>query len=330
MTEFKEFFAKKIIFVCLLIIFLIGSSFFYQLRPVSSSAHAKIFEVSQGQRFWEIVGRLESEKLIRSSIAFGIYAAISGSARKIKPGIYRFSGAMSSEEIMRTLSVPGNETEITIIDGASVYDVDVLLSKKNILPEGFLVSFSGKNDIEGKLYPDTYKFFEHSTVEQVVNKFLENFQTKAEPLLDKDPIHYKSNLILASLVQKEVSEEKDSKIVAGILKKRLSFGMALNVDATICYLKKALMVQLHSPREGQFSCYPLTPEDFKINSPYNTYLHAGLPPGPIGSPNEAAIKAVLSPLNSPYWFYLSDPKTGKTIFSKTLEEQNANRRIYLK
>ena len=106
------------------------------------------------------------------------------------------------------------------------------------------------------------------------------------------------------------------------MKKRLAAGMKLDIDATICYLKKIL--------KGQSSCYPLSPEDFKIESPYNTYLHIGLPPGSIGSPNISAISATMNSITSPYWYYLNDPKTGKTIFAKTLDEQNANRRIYLK
>jgi UPF0755 protein len=76
-------------------------------------------------------------------------------------------------------------------------------------------------------------------------------------------------------------------------------------------------------------CYPLTSVDFKTDSSYNTYSHKGLPPTPIDNPGTSAISAVLNPKSSPYWYYLSDPKTKKTIFAKTLEEQDRNRQIYL-
>ena len=317
-----RFLTNKIFLLFAVIAFLISGSFFYQLSPVSSSAPARIFEIRPGEGFFEISARLKSGNFIRSIAAFEIYSVIIGSARKMKPGIYELSAGSSAPRIAGILSGPANETEVTILDGASVYDIDALLGAKKILPAGFLISFAQNNDIEGKLYPDTYKFFEHSDVKTVVDKFLENFRAKAEPILNNAPVHYKSNLILASLVQKEVSDPTDSRIVAGILKKRLSAGMKLDVDATICYLKKIL--------KGQSACYPLESSDFKIDSPYNTYLGAGLPPGPIGSPNESALKAVLNPISSPYWFYLSDPKTGKTIFSETLDEQSANRGIYLK
>ncbi|MDP3948731.1 MAG: endolytic transglycosylase MltG [bacterium] len=322
MNEPFKFFTNKLFILSAVIAFLIAGSFFYELRAVSGDSVKKIFEISPGEGFFEIAGRLKDEKLIRSVKAFEIYAFAMGLAGSIKPGIYELSGNLSASEIAGILSESANEIEVIIPDGASVYDIDALLSAKKILPAGFLNAFSEKNNIEGKLYPDTYKFFEHSSPEVVAGKFLENFRAKAELLLNRDPIHYKSNLILASLVQKEVSDPTDSRIVAGILKKRLAAGMKLDVDATICYLKKVL--------KGQFKCYPLEQPDFKIDSPYNTYLGAGLPPWPIGSPNKEAISAVLNPISSPYWFYLSDPKTGKTIFSKTLDEQSANRKIYLR
>lgn len=311
---------KAALFFCVLF-FLGASSFFYELRPASAGS-GKIFVVSPGDGFFETAKRLKKENLIRSTGAFEIYALLTGKAWKIKPGTYEISGNMSSGEIAGILSESADEVEITVLDGASVYDIDAILSSKKILAAGALISYSEKNSIEGKLYPDTYRFFEHSSAEIVVGKFLENFAAKTDQILKKDPINYNKNLILASLVQKEVPGESDSRIVAGILKKRLAVGMKLDVDATICYLKK-------KAKPGT-QCYPLSQADFKIDSPYNTYLKSGLPPGPIGSPNAAAISAVLNSIPSPYWFYLSDPKTGKTVFSKTLDEQNANRAVYLR
>jgi UPF0755 protein len=129
--------------------------------------------------------------------------------------------------------------------------------------------------------------------------------------------------VLASLVEREVPLAEDQRRVAGILEKRLAVGMPLQVDATICHIKKI--------RAGSsVGCYPLSPLDFAVDSPYNTYLHMGLPPQPIGNPGIQAIMAVLDPLPSRYWYYLSDPATGKTVWSETLDEQEANRVKYLK
>ena len=118
-------------------------------------------------------------------------------------------------------------------------------------------------------------------------------------------------------------DQNDQEIVAGIILKRLAEGIPLDIDATVCYAKL-----LGRPTSTAQAC-SLSPLDFKIESPYNTYLYKGLPPGPIGNPGTSAITAALHPQSSPYLYYLSDPATGKTIFAKTLDEQNQNRVKYL-
>ncbi|MCX6813371.1 MAG: endolytic transglycosylase MltG, partial [Candidatus Azambacteria bacterium] len=121
-------------------------------------------------------------------------------------------------------------------------------------------------------------------------------------------------ITMASLVEKEVSEDSDRPIVAGILWKRLKAEVPLQVDATLVYITGRNEI-----REA----------DKKIKSQYNTYLYRGLPEGPISNPGLSAIEAAIFPETSSYWYYLS-AKDGKTIFSKTLEEHAHNKAIYLK
>ena len=223
------------------------------------------------------------------------------------------------------------EVTITIPEGFTVYDIDRVLSNAFIIRHGDLIVATGANAagsasssvLEGKLLPDTYDFFIGSSASSVIQKFLNNFNAKAEPLLASDPKNAERNLIIASILQKEVASSTDEAIVAGILEKRLTIGMPLDVDATICYIK-----QQENPTSTT-GCYPLFAADYKIDSPYNTYLHRGLPPAPIGNPGVEAITAALHPQSSPYWYYLSDPKTGKTIYAVTLAEQEANSNKYL-
>jgi UPF0755 protein len=174
--------------------------------------------------------------------------------------------------------------------------------------------------LEGHLFPDTYQFYTNDTVTDVVREMTSDFNAKAGPLLAAAPT---STLIIASIVQKEVPDQQDQELVAGIVLKRLADGMPLDIDATVCYAKL-----LQSPSSTAQTC-SLSVLDFKIDSPYNTYLNKGLPPGPIGNPGTSAITAALHPQGSPYLYYLSDPATGKTIFAKTLDEQNQNRVKYL-
>ena len=127
-------------------------------------------------------------------------------------------------------------------------------------------------------------------------------------------------MILASLVEKEVVSYKDRMIVAGILEKRLQMGMPLQVDATICYIKR---------KNGASICN-LKNSDFQIDSLYNTYKYPGLTPEPICNPSLEAIRAVLNPQKTSYLYYLSSQKDSRTIFSKTYEEHLLNKAKYLK
>ena len=188
----------------------------------------------------------------------------------------------------------------------------------DVLLEKHLFLNSAKN-LEGFLMPDTYKFFQSSSPETVAEVFLDNFQKKTEPLWSNQNDIYRT-IIIASLVEKEVPLPDDKRIVAGIIFKRLSVGMPLQIDASVVY----------GVCQGKFlDCSPLTAADFKRDFPYNTYLYKGLPPGPIANPSLESIKVVLSPQKSSYWYYLSDPSTKKTVFSKTLEEHGENRARYL-
>jgi UPF0755 protein len=150
---------------------------------------------------------------------------------------------------------------------------------------------------------------------------LDNFNDKAASLLSERKDWYKM-IILASLLEKEVVSEADQQKVSYILQRRITIGLPLQVDATITYIKCG----------GRFwSCEnrKLARSDFKINSLYNTYLHKEIPPTPITNPGLTTIKNTLNSKKNPYLFYLSDPATGKTVFSVTFDEHNKNRSKYL-
>lgn len=293
-------------------------SFGVFLRPVDKSdASLKEITIERGMGMTEIASRLKDLDLIRSSTAFEFFVVVTLRAHLLKSGDHLFSKSMSASEIINKLVIGGRD-EITVVipEGWNVRDIDALLSREGIIHTGELIDLAKKQKLEGYLFPDTYRFYRGSDAQTVAEKFLENFAMKTELLLGKSE-GARVSLILASLVEKEVPSLEDRKVVAGILEKRLEAGWPLQVDATICYLKPG-------------KCYPLTPLDFKIDSPYNTYLYKGLPVAPIANPGLDAIFAVLHPVESNYWYYLSDPKTGKTFFARTLEEQNKNKSMVLR
>lgn len=295
-----------------------GVPFMFFLRPVAATDTGKVyFEVRDKEGFLEISKDLASSRLVRSRLAFELYALLSVKARQLKPGTYELTPAMSTPEITRRLYLGiDREATATVPEGASALDIDSILASAGVLPAGKFLEIARRNNLEGYLFPDTYRFYLDANPEDVLAKFADNFKIRLAPLLPADQKKARDVLILASILEKEVATDSDRKLVAGILLKRLEAGMSLQVDATLCYVKRE--------KNGQKPCYPITPLDTRIESPYNTYLHKGLPPGPIGNPGISAVLAVLSPVKSPYWYYISDPVTKQTIFAKTLAEQNAN------
>lgn len=310
------------------------SYFFFSLGAVAQGSWPEQFEIKAGQGLLEVASNLRGAGLIRSRTAFEIYAVLSGSAHLLKPGDYLLDAASSTPLIVANLVKGARaEAEIVIPEGWTLKDIEITLSRENILSLKSLSNFNLEQirkdydflatakSLEGFLFPDTYRFFRQSDAESVIRKFLDNFNKKAWPILKNQP-NFKEKLILASLIEKEVPFVEDRYLVSGVLSERLDQGIALRVDATIIYAKCG--------GEFVFCEKPaLARSDLKLNSSYNTYLHPGLPPGPISNPGLEAIRAAINPRKSEYFYYLSDPKTKKTIFSQTLEEHNENRALYL-
>ncbi|MFA5386320.1 MAG: endolytic transglycosylase MltG [Candidatus Paceibacterota bacterium] len=335
---------RNFLLLFLLFILIVGGTIFFalNLRPVSTDKTQSILEISQGMSFNQIVNQLHDKGLIRSSKIFKAFALLSGQAHQFKPGEYFLSPNLSSKEIINYLTNGPKEISITIIPGRTLKEIDDLLSSSGVIKKGDLIGLSvnevfsvdqdkyfflkDKKTLEGFLLPDTYRFLPGETAKTVALKILDNFEAKAlqsfkkgASINVKEDFDYKT-LILASLLEKEIPVYEDQRIAAGIFQKRLKIGMPLQIDACILYAKC----------DGRFiNCSTLQKEDFKIDSPYNTYLNKGLVPTPISNPSSSTIEAAANPIPSDYLYYLAKPKTNQTIFSKTFEEHNRNRYQYL-
>jgi UPF0755 protein len=301
--------------------------FVYNLGPVAAARDATpvVFEITRGESFRGIASDLYQRGLVKSDVAFESFSVIDyGQAFHLQPGLYQLSTGMSSPAILAELANTANRAvTVTIPEGSNLYEIDALLANELIIRRGDLINFKKDGNLEGMLFPDTYEFFPGSSAEDVIQKFLQNYQTKAAPVLNGDAPDAAKNLVIASILEKEVSGAGDQAVIAGIIDKRLAAGMPLDMDATLCYAK------FQANPTSAAGCYPITASDKQIDSPYNTYRNKGLPPAPIGSPGIQAIIAAMNPKSSPYWYYLSDPQTGKTIYAATLAEQVANQRRYL-
>lgn len=196
---------------------------------------------------------------------------------------------------------PPPEVQITFPEGFTVKQVQERLIANNILG-------NINPDLAGYLFPDTYRFYQDASVEDAIQKMQNNFEQKVGQISYND-------LILASIVQKEVVKQEDMKKVAGIFLKRLKAKMPLQSDATINFITGKNLIQPSI-------------EDTKTESFFNTYLHLGLPPKPICNPGLTAIKAVRNPEKTEYWYFLTPPNM-ETIYSKTLEEHNRAKAKFL-
>lgn len=299
-------------------------------KKFSGESIGKVLEIAPKTGFGEIAERLAEEKIISSIAVFKIYGAVIGKAHRLKPGRYVFPGDVSAAEALEILIAGPKDVSVTIVPGATLLEIDAQLSSLAIIKAGDIVDFSvaeakkthswlkSANSLDGFLLPDTYFFMMDSDPKSVVNKMLINFEKKALTLFDNNVNLEK--LISASLLEKEIPDYEERRLVAGILEKRIASGMPLQIDATVIYAKC-----------GKFlNCPPLSKEDYLIDSPYNSYLYGGWPPTPIANPSLSAIKAALQPKKSSYWYYLSDPRTKKTIFADTFDEHNQNKAVYLK
>lgn len=267
---------------------------------------------------------LAKKKVIRSPAAFTIALRLAGNARKIRAGHYELSPGMTPKQIVLGIET-GSATAtawVSVPEGFTARQIAARLGSQKLadpaafmaavrdggdlprFPDGF--SPPGKN-LEGYLFPDTYRIDQGSTIPSIVDMMVGEFDQKVVQA-NPDVTNWRQTIILASLVEREAKVEKDRPLIASVMFNRLKKGMPLDIDASIEYALPA-----HKTR--------LMFADLRTPSPYNTYLHKGLPPTPICNPGLASIEAVLHPAKTDYLYYVAGPG-GAHIFSQTLAEQD--------
>lgn len=335
------------VYIIFFIFFLGGGSIIYFLNristPASSSSDVVLFTIEEGQGVNEISRNLKSEGLIVDSYTFEMYLWLRRFESKLQAGEYALpknaNAIQLTSQIIKGVGA-SNETVIKIPEGWTAQDIANYLDTEKhvvskdrflaaarvtdsraILPDAtfdFLESKPSAVDLEGYLFPDTYRIYKDADSADILEKMLMNFGQKLTPDLRKDieksgmTLH--EVLTLASIVQNEVQTAEDMKFAAGIFLKRLEMGKPLESDATVNYITK------------KGTTRPSL-DDLQTNSPYNTYKNAGLPPGPICNPGLQAIEAVVRPRTSPYLYFLTTPD-GRVIYSETFEEHLANKRRF--
>jgi len=286
----------------------------------------------------------QGEAVIRSEGVFKLYVDLMGYASKLKAGVYVMNRTMTMKEILDKLSEGdgrSNVTNVLIIEGNTVEEISRRLYNGGLIAssadfrercnsrEYFNYSFIGALDddtleerqylLEGYLFPDTYEIYVNSSIDTIIRKALKKFgevwdtekRQRAEELnLTTDQV-----VTLASIIEKEAKPEDFAKVSA-VFYNRLDRDMKLQSCATVQYVLRTKRLNL-------------TDTDISVNSPYNTYLHLGLPAGPICNPSEEAILAALYPdetftQEGYLYFCTMDPEEGTLAFAKTAQEHDAN------
>jgi len=277
--------------------------------PLSSDATPQEFVINQGDSLSSIAARLHGARLIRNPYSFILQAHYLQLDNKLQAGSFRLSPSMSAVEIISLLSSGGSQDSwLKIIEGQRLAE----------LPLDFDPS------LEGYLFPDSYLIPDDFTQEEIVDFISKNFDQKfSQAKIDSnDTISDSETIILASLLEREARSLASKQMVAGILLNRINLGMPLQVDATVQYARDSLDTPVSYWQ-------PVTKSDLSINSPYNTYLNTGFPPGPICNPGYDSLFAAYHPLDSNYIYYITDTDN-LMHYATTLAEHNQNIVKYLK
>lgn len=275
---------------------------------VDSGDQAQInFVIIKNEPAGSVLTRLIQERLIHNFWVAKLYLQGTGLDQKVRPGSYLLSRSQSLEELLISLTAGPRDIWVTIPEGFRREQIAERFESFAQFDKSEFLRLTATS--EGKLFPDTYLVPLYATTENVVDMLLQNFAKKVGEISD-------DNLIIASLVEREVRNPDERPTVAGIILKRWEAGWPLQIDATVQYV------------QGDSKDWWPKDIDTKKPSAYNTYMNVGLPPSPIANPGLAVIQAVLKPEKTDYWYYLSDSK-GITRFAKTLGEHNLNIDKYL-
>lgn len=335
----KKRFLALPVFAAILILF--G---YFSWRGLSSpvnpqDTNPRDFIITKGQSLTIVAQNLEKTKLIRNSSVFRIYSQITGRPKIVQPGDYKLSPSLSLHQIILTLEKGPEQYWITIPEGLRREEIiDRVVSSldlNSIEAQKFAAEFlTASKGQEGYLFPDTYLLGKGDNAEKLVTKMRGIFNTKVTPQMvsdaKKNELDLQETIILASLIEREAKTEEERPVVAGILFNRLNSGIALQVDATLQYVKgtkdcyQGIKVELDCKWWG----VP-TVQDRQIVSKYNTYLNRGLPPLAIGNPGLSSINAAIYPQDSDYLYYLHG-SDGKIRYAKTIEEHTDNINKYLR
>jgi len=311
------------------LLFSVAAYFHYRLEHPPAPrlpSERVIVLIPPGASTAEIFRRLDEAGVVEDARLAQIYYRLHRRKTPLQAGEYEFRRPTAIDEVINRMGRGDVVRRAVVVpEGLTAEETFELFWKQGIGgPEAFRATLAepelvpgltrGVSDLEGFLFPDTYLVTRTTSASQIVDRMVANFREHLTPALQRRAaalgFSTRQALTLASIVERESAVKAEGPLIAGVYWNRLRRGMRLQADPTVIYALK---------RDGRWSG-TLYRSDYDYESPYNTYLHEGLPPGPICSPGLQALRAAVTPARTSHLYFVADPTTGGHTFSTTFEE----------
>jgi len=308
-------------------------------QPVAETAPNQGFSIELGDDIYSITNKLEQQGLISDANIFRDYLLFRGFDRTIQAGMYDLNAGMTARDIASALQdATPDHVKLSILPEWRLEEIAQSLptSGLEISPEEFLsvtsqkpVGYSFSSSLpedatmEGLMPPGIYELPRNIPVDQLLHQLLSIFESRLTTELlqgfNRQMLSPFQALNIASIVEKEAINDTEMPLIASVYINRHSAGIKLEADPTVQYAIG------HDEYQNTWWKSPLSLIDLQIDSPYNTYLNPGLPPGPISNPSQKALRAVAFPEKSPYFYFRAAcDESGNHVFAETFEEHQAN------
>jgi UPF0755 protein len=297
-----------------------------------------VVHIDTGDSASAIADKLREGGVIESARLFRVLVSLMGVSNKLEAGDYEFTKIASTAIVAQRISLGITSSRaVTIREGLRSQEIGALLERDGIVPANdfqaalaesydasFLSALTPGVGLEGFLFPATYgapqETGAHDMVQQMLDAFDDRYASDIQPLLADSTLSMFEAVTLASIVEREAQRPEERPVIASVFLNRLAAGIPLQADPTVQY---ALGSDPASVAQFGYWKRDLTLNDLATDSPYNTYVHPGLPPGPIANPGLDPILAVLQPAQTDYLYFVARPD-GSHVFAETLEEHQRN------
>ena len=313
-----------LLLVCL-VVAIIGLVYYTFWFPYQSRYNKpKIVTIAKNSSVKQIAKQLRDNNVIHNDFAFMVVVKVMGMETKLLPGVYTFNNNLSNIDVLNMLvaGAPPPTVKITIREGITIKQMASLLHNKYEMDSAKFLSLVNNKEfirenlkldvpsLEGYLFPNTYILYdepsEEDLIHMMVNEVKKIFNDSLTQVMSQKNLDIHSVLTMASIIEGEAGKEEERATISGVYYNRLKKRMPLEADPTVQYSIP------DGPRRLFF-------KDYKVVSPYNTYLHYGLPPGPINNPGSKSILAAIDPEEHSYLFFVADG-TGGHFFTTTFSE----------